>query len=78
VIGVFQDGEIVVFGKDDSHDFILLRNFNIRKLYPNCLVLSVEYEEKRNLIILGTNSGDIVCMDVDKTRVANHIQAQNF
>lgn len=78
IIGCFHDGEIVVFGKDQSHDYGLLRCFNIRRAYPNSLVLALEYEEKRNILILGTSNGDIIFYDVDKNRATNCIEAKGL
>lgn len=38
------------------------------------MITALDYEEKRNILIIGCNSGDILFMDVDKTKVTNHIQ----
>ena len=73
-----MDGEIVVFGKDESYDYNLLRNFNIKKFYGNAVVFGIEYEEKRNILVVGTNNGEIICMDVDKVRVINYIPTKNL
>jgi len=39
----------------------------------NAFILSIEYEEKRNILIIATSSGDLICYDVDKNRILNHI-----
>lgn len=73
IIACYQDCEVVIFGKDESHDFTFQRNFNLKKTLPNAFIMSIEYEEKRNILIMGTTSGDIIFMDVDKTKIINHI-----
>lgn len=35
--------------------------------------MAMEYEEKRNILIMGTTGGDIIFIDVDKTKIINHI-----
>lgn len=49
-----------------------------QKEYPNSLILALEYEEKRNILILGTGNGDIIFYDVDKNRATNCIEAKGL
>ena len=74
IIGCCQDCEIPVFGKDESSDYVHLRTLNPRKSYPKISIQMIEYECKRNILIIGTNSGDVIFMDVDKNKVTNYIQ----
>jgi hypothetical protein len=79
IIGVYQDCEVFVFGKAESNEYSLLRHFNAKRFLSNATaIISAEYEEQRNLLILGSNKGDILCLDIDKTRVAHHLHIPNL
>lgn len=66
-----QDGEIIVFGKDESHDYLHLRTLNPKRVESNLSIEVMEYEAKRNILMIGSNSGNILFMDVDKNKVTN-------
>ena len=77
IIGCCQDCEIPIFGKDESNDYAHLRTLNPRKSYPKVSIQVLEYEIRRNILIIGTHSGDIIFMDVDKNKVTNLIQTHS-
>lgn len=56
------------------HDYIHLRTLNGKKTHPNISIESVEYEAKRNIIMLGTNQGEILFLDVDKNKITHEIK----
>lgn len=74
LIGCTLDCEINVFGKDRSKDYVHLRTLYPKKYLGNLSAInSIDYEQHRNILVVGCNNGDLLFMDVDKTKVTNHI-----
>lgn len=69
IFSASYDGEIAIFNRDAVGDFMFLRAFNLRKANPHAVVSSLDYHSPRNILIIGTNVGDTLFLDIDKNKI---------
>lgn len=60
---------MAIFERDPHGDFNRTRSLSLKKVDPQATVSALCYEPQRNTLIIGTNTGDIYFMDVDKTKI---------
>ena len=54
-----------------------MRTLTPKKTHADLVIECLEYEGKRNILIIGSNTGDILFMDVDKNKLTNVFQSNS-
>jgi hypothetical protein len=69
IFSASSDGEVAIFDRDFHGDFNLYRSVSMKKMNPSATISTLCYQEKRNTAIIGTNTGEIFFVDIDKNKI---------
>ncbi len=76
IFSASYDGEIAIFEKDVHGDFNRTRTMSVKKVSPLAGVTVLCFQHQRNILIIGTNMGQIYFMDVDKSKIISKCETR--